>query len=62
LTTAAVKLFKNHYKTEGAIEQKYDDLRDKYNRMAKTCPIKNARTGEVISFGDFCEMTQTRLK
>ena len=62
LTTAAVKLFKNHYKKEGAIEKKYDDLEVKYNRMVEAFPIKNARTGEVISFEEYCKMVQTPLK
>ena len=62
LATAAAKLLKNYYKNEGKIEQKYEDLRAKYERWVKVSPIMDAKTGEPISFEQFCVMAQSPLK
>ncbi|MBR1461089.1 hypothetical protein IJ596_05605 [bacterium] len=56
------KLFKNYYKNEGKIEQKYEDLRAKYERWVKVAPIMDAQTGKPISFEQFCVMAQTYVK
>ena len=62
LTAGALNLIKNHYKKEGAIEQKYETLRADYERMLTLNPIMDARTGEPISFEDYCKAAQTYLK
>ncbi len=62
LATLGLNLVKNHYKKEGAIEQKYDVLRADYEQMLATNPIMNGQTGEPISFDDYCKVAQTYVK
>lgn len=62
LAYAGYKVITNFYKKEGSIEQKYDDLHKKYERMLKIDPITDARTGEPISFDEYCKLAQTMLK
>ena len=62
LVYAGLKTITNYYKKEGAIEQKYDDLHKKYERMLKIDPITNAQTGEPISFEEYCKLAQTMVK
>lgn len=62
LAYAGFKTITNFYKKEGAIEQKYDDLHKKYERMLKIDPITDARTGEPISFYEYCKLAQSMLK
>ncbi len=62
LAAVGLNLVKNHYKKEGAIEQKYDTLRADYEQMLATNPIMNGQTGEPISFDDYCKVAQTYVK
>lgn len=63
LAYAATKGIANYLKKEGAIGQKYDTLRDEYELMlASGHPITDARTGQPISFDDYCKAAQTMLK
>lgn len=62
LAYAGIKTITNYYKKEGAIDQKYDDLHKKYERMLEIDPITNAQTGEPISFEEYCKMAQTMVK
>lgn len=62
LAYAGLKTITNYYKKEGAIDQKYDDLHKKYERMIAIAPIINAQTGEPISFKDYSKLAQTMVK
>lgn len=62
LAAGALNLIKNHYKKEGAIEQKYDTLREDYERMLASNPIMDGRTGKPISFDDYCKAAQTYVR
>jgi len=62
LAYAGLKTITNYYKKEGAIDQKYDDLHKKYERMVAIAPIINAQTGEPISFKDYSKLAQTMVK
>lgn len=62
LATAAAKLITGHLRKSGAIDYKYDELYKDYRNMVATKPIIDARTGEPISFEDYCKYHQTMLK
>lgn len=62
LAQAAIHIIRNHDRKSGAIDQKYSDLRKEYEVMVNTKPIMDARTGEPISFDDFCKIAQTYVK
>lgn len=62
LAYGGFKIITNFYKKEGAIDQKYDDLHKKYERMLEIDPIINAQTGEPISFKDYSKLAQTMVK
>ena len=62
LAYGVLKGITNYYKKEGAIDQKYDDLHKKYERMLEIDPITNAQTGEPVSFEEYCKIAQTMVK
>ena len=62
LAGLATKVITNHYKKSGAIDYKYNELYKDYQKMIAFNPIMDARTGEAISFEDYCKCAQTIVK
>lgn len=63
LALGVVKMIRNHDRKSGAIDQKYSELRVKYETMLQSRkPIMDARTGKPITFDQYCVCAQTYLK